>query len=270
MAESTERRPAWQRRVLAVLVAAGLAALGWGVNRGLDEGEESLRSEAPVRIRVETDPTKHYQPTDPGWQTYSFVTPEPRKRLGRPPAGPCREWRTWALARGGVDADGSRFYAYVQGKPESAILITGFEIDFVRRRKPIKGTHAYCPTGGAAANPRLVDVDLDTSPPAVRYAALGDDYPARRQLMFKLNGTDTEVFEISAHTRRCDCQWIARLHMVVDGEAHTEVLDDNGEPFRTSASHRSEHVQWDGKGWPRMSRAAWKGTLPMRWAQFRR
>jgi hypothetical protein len=215
---------------------------------------------------VQVDPALHFAPSDPGWQTYSFVTTREPRDLGRPPPL-CREWWAWARARDGVDADQTRVYVYLQGKPGTAVLITGLSVEFVSRAKPERGTHAYCPAGGAVASPRLVDIDLDTRPPDVRYAQPGDDFPARRRLPLTLTGAETEVIELVAHTRRCDCEWRARLQVVVDGERDEVVIDNNGEPFRTVASRRSAHHQWVAR-WKGMSQAEWKRTLPMRWARF--
>ena len=119
-------------------------------------------------------------------------------------------------------------------------------------------------------SPRLIDIDLDASPPEVRYANRGDDYPARRRLLLTLNGTETETLQITAHTRRCDCEWRVRLHMVVNGDRDSAVIDDGGKPFRTSASRRSSHVQWVGGRWARMSRETWMSTLPVEWSKLDR
>jgi hypothetical protein len=244
------------------------SALTWGVTRLLDT---STDDKGPaVRITAELDPARVYASSDPAWQTYGFVSTRSQDQLGTPPSYKCREWRTWALGRGGIDADQTKLYAFLQGRPDTAIEFTGIDIEFVRRTPALRATHAYCPAGGATASPRLVDIDLDTKPPTILYAQAGDDYPARHRLLLKLNGTDTETLQIVAHTRHCDCEWRARLHAVVDGHKEDVVIDNNGKPFRTSASERSSHFMWTGKRWAPMSRHEWKQTLPVRWAKFRR
>ncbi len=268
MSDDNSKRSWSQRTVPWLAAAVALPAIGWGVNELLDAGSDSLNGKPPVRVAVESDPARVFAPSDPGWQTYGFVSQANRAGLGQPPSELCREWRNWAIEGGGVDADQTRLYAFLQGVPDTAVAVTGLDVEVVRRKPAVSGTHAWCPAGGAVGSPRLVDIDLDTSPPTIRYAEAGDDFPARKRLLLTLNGTETETLQISAHTRRCDCAWRLILHLVVDTERREVIIDDGGEPFRTSASTRSSHVAWTGKRWERMSRAEWRKTLPMRWAHF--
>jgi hypothetical protein len=243
--------------------------VGWGVTQLLDKGADTLAEAPTIRVSLESDPARVYARDDPEWQTYGFVRTGSVADLGSPPTSRCREWRRWAIPAGGVDADQTRLYAFLQGRPDTAVVITGVDVEIVARRPPIVGTHAYCPApGGATASPRLVDIDLDFKPPRIRFAEIGDDYPQRRRLLLTLTGPETETLELSAHTRRCDCSWRARVYLVVDGEPSEVLLDDGGRPFRTSASGRARHVTWDGRGWVPLSRSDWKRSLPMRWHEL--
>jgi hypothetical protein len=264
-----DNRPWWKRGAWRLAGAIALPAIAWVVVQGLDEGKQSLKDEPPINISVVADASRVRAPNDPGWEPYGFVSPSAPAQLGRPPSELCREWRAWALDNGGVDADQTRLYAFLQGKATTAVAITGLDVEFARRGPAVKGTHAWCPTGGAVGSPRLVDIDLDAKPPAVRYAETGDDYPSRDRLLLTLNGTETETLEVTAHTRSCDCEWRIRLRMVINGKSHDALIDDDGKPFRTSASAASSHVTWNGRRWEPMSRSEWKKTLPMRWADFR-
>ena len=267
MSQDPDKQPLWRRLPVqlgaVVVTAAVTATVTWAVTRGLDEGSEAVTGDPPITISVEDDPARVYAPTDPGWQTYGFVSERTRDDLDDPPSQLCREWRTWALGQGGIDADQTRLYVFLQGKPNTAVAITGLEVEFTRRARALTGTHAWCPTGGAAASPNLAAVDLDKKPPTIRYAQRGDDFPGRSRLHLTLNGTETETVELTARTRRCDCEWRARVFMVVNGKKHEQVIDNDGRPFRTTASSRSKHVQWDGERWAPMSRAEWEQTLPM-------
>lgn len=259
-------RRGWRRLAGAALAAIAVAALGWGVTRLLDSGADAIDQAPLVTAFVETDLGRIFAGA-PEWQTYDFVAPLRASALRTPP-GRCREWRAWALDQGGVDADQTDAYAYLQGTPGTAVIIDDIEIEVVRRERPMRGTSGHCPAGGAAGSPRLIDVDLDEDPPVVRYAEPGDDAPTRRRLSFTLDGTETESFILRGHTTTCYCAWRARMKMVVDGRRTDVVLEDDGEPFRTSASRNASHMAWDGRRWRGMTRAEYELSLPMDWGDF--
>lgn len=247
--------------VVAVVSVVVAIAIGSG---GSSEVRPSARGPA-VRVLVETDPTVVFA-GQPEWQSYSFVTPIPPSRLSEQPPEACRAWRSWARRYDAVDADQTNAYATLQGRPDTAVQIDGVEVEMLRRAPAMRGTSGHClAPGGAVGNPRLIDVDLDADPPDVLYAELGDDFPQRRRLVFTLTGPETETLQLRAHTRRCDCTWRVRIHMVVDGRRQDVVVDDRGHPFRTSASGAAVHRQWSGVRWAPLSRAAWRRTLPVDW-----
>lgn len=263
-----DSRRGWSLRALVAITAvAATATVTWVVNRALDSGADAIDERALVTAHVEVDPAKVFA-GQPQWQTYDFVSSGTPTDLGPPPSAACREWRQWAVRRGGVDADETHVYAYLQGTPGTAVVIDEIEIDIVRRRVPSHGTSAHCSAGGAVGNPRLIDINLDTTRPEVLYAEAGDDYPARRRLNFTLADSESETFRLRAHTTRCDCDWRARVQMVVNGTRMELTLDDAGKPFRTSASRNTKHLAWDGRRWTAMSRADYEGTLPMDWGSF--
>lgn len=255
---------------VTVATAAIGAAVTWGVLLGLNAIRNALKDEVPVAISMETNPARVYPVGSPNWQTYGFVSRTGAADLATPPSILCRNWPRWARREGYVDADQTRLFIYLQGKANTAVAINGLEVRVVRRGRPVAGTYGWCPGGGAAASPRLIDVDLDAEPPRVRYGQPGDDFPFRRRLLFTLTGPETEVLQLVAHTRRCDCEWRAVIHMRVNGKRIEGVVEDQGKPFRTAASARSTHLQWDGKRWRPMSRREWKQALPVRWDEIHR
>lgn len=267
-AKLTERTAGRLRKwALGAAAVAGTAAIAWGVTNLLDKGAEAVKGSAPIALHVDTRLAVIYAGLPP-WQSYGFVV----RRTGSlpsPPSALCREWQDWAYGRGGVDAEQTRLQIQLQGRANTAILIDRVEVDVERRDKPLAGTLGYCAArGGAVASPRQVDINLDTSPPTVLFAMTGDDYPSRHRLPLTLTGSETELLEIKAHTRRCDCRWRAKLHMIVDGERYVAVIPNEGEPFRTTASVAARHLTWTGDRWRSMTRGEWKGTLPMNWARL--
>jgi hypothetical protein len=266
--------PNHRRRAARLFVWTGgivaATAIAWGVTHALDSGSRALEDEPPVKIYLETDPARVYA-GQPEWQTYDFVSPSTLTTPPAPASSRCRDWRIWAHRFGAVDADETTAYLYVQARPDTAVVIDGLEVEVTSRREPLRGPSGHCAAGGAVGNPRLIDINLDRTPPGVLYAEAGDDYPARRRILFRLRGSETETLQLRAHTRRCDCSWRARLHLVVDGEPHEITVDENGKSFRTSASRAAvRHLQWNEDRWRPMSRSDWRHTLPVNWQAFAR
>jgi hypothetical protein len=250
----------WRRAFVAACAAAAIAGIGWAVVKALDSGLSAVDSKPPVTALVETDPAKVFA-GHPEWQSYDFVSSRTTRELGQPPPR-CRDWRTWAQHADGVDADETNVHAYLQGTPGAAVIVDDIDVTLVRRSTPKPRTSAHCPApGGAVGNPRLIDIDLDADPPEVLYAEAGDDFSARRRLNFKLMDAQGETFRLHAHTRRCDCEWRARVHLVVNGQRLELTLDEDGRPFRTSASAPARHVAWNGRRWARIARAEWEHSL---------
>lgn len=266
MQDGSETSAGRARRVAAwALPVLGAAVIGAVVSQAVNRGSKSvLGGDKPYSLRLVTDPAVEFR-GDPEWQNYRFVMPDRRRLAGRPPRM-CRQWYTWAHRRGAQDADLTEAYLTIQGRPDTAILIEEVRAEIVKRDPVPAGAQGVCMApGGAESSPRLVDVNLDMRPPAVLLADVGDDFPQRGQLHLTLNGTETEELVIRAHTRTCDCRWRLYLQMVVNGKERDEVIDRDGEPFRTTASTASTHFAWTGQGWAHMSRQAWLDSRPMVW-----
>lgn len=253
-----------RRVVAAALAVVATAAVGWFVTRALDAGSDALDEKPLLHVSIEKDPARAYAGSPP-WQTASLILPNGPPHEKPPKGMYCRKWYAWGWKHGAVDADTTEVFLTLQGREATAILINRVEVEVVRRAAPVRGTHARCEAGGAVSNPRLMDVDLDTTPATVLFAQAGDDFPGRQRLHLKLNGTATEELRIRAHTRRCACDWRVRIGLVVNGEQGEVLIDDDGEPFRTTASRAARHVRWNGKRWTRIPRREWRRTLPISW-----
>jgi hypothetical protein len=259
-----ERRSRWRARLLAFGAVVGVAIVGWIVNKALDTGADEVSSKPPVAVSVVTDWKRIYAGA-PNWQVYRFVSNRPITSIGRPPSDQCAEWRAWALAAGGADADESRASVLIQGRPQTAVVIDAVDVEVVRRRPAPQGTYAVCPAGGPQGSPRRLLINLDSDPPTVRYGERGDDIAARKRLLFTLAGPQTEILDLVANTARCDCEWKAEIHMVVDGHEHVEEVDDGGRPFHTVASRRAAPFVWEQSRWRRLTSvdaARFRGSAP--------
>lgn len=216
-----------------------------------DESEppESPDSEEPrsdARLAVEADP-KVFQRGAPDWTDYSYVIPLDMDQVPPPPEGLCRGRRAWAYGLGGADAVYTVAQVTVRGQARGTVLIDGIEVDMLERRRPIRGTWARCPVGGADASPRMVQINLDRDPARVQYFEEGGD-PVE-ELSFTLMPGEVEFFQIWAWTQDCYCEWRLKLLLVDGGERREVLVDDNGEPFRTTASNRAVSAAWGQAAW---------------------
>ena len=96
-----------------MLAVVGTTALTWGVNRALDSSADAIEDTPEAVAHVEADPARVFA-GQPEWQTYDLVAAISRQTLSAPPSLRCREWRSWARQFGGVDADETHAYVYLQ------------------------------------------------------------------------------------------------------------------------------------------------------------
>ena len=100
-----------------------------------------------------------------------------------------------------------------------------------------------CPGRGAITDRRTISVDLDNETAQVF---------ADNELIaadFTLEPTGFEVFDVTAGTVECDCRWHLEIDVIRAGETETVVVDDGGQPFRTSSSTNSLWYQFSDGEW---------------------
>jgi hypothetical protein len=171
----------------------------------------------------------------------SWTVPHPLKDLEYP-AGDHRDadtWHEWAVSNGGGEDGSTLVEVIVQGRTSKAVVLTDLRVRVVKRRPPPKGTRVLL-TAGAGLPTRYFNVNLDDRPPTWQYEHGEDDTVKPVKFPYRVSGAQPEVFLLGAYTRDCDCQWSAELFWVADGKPDSLVLDNNGEPFRTISSKRSE------------------------------
>jgi len=84
-------------------------------------------------------------------------------------------------------------------------------------------------------------IDLDKKPPTIETAAdyrfLSDPTIPEEPVSFpyKVSESDPEVFYVIAFTEQCDCMWRIKLSWVAGGESGERVIDNKGQPFRTTS-----------------------------------
>lgn len=230
------------RKIVAAVGAAFLAGIGGGIAAWVLSAAESVAGEAfggpPLQVRVA--PAGTFASGHPYAPYYVL----PRARIAGPSALPDRETRVenffdheWAEKRGGLPGSPQIVRLELRGKTEEPIVVNAIRVNVVRSTAPIRGWYVAQP--GCGAEPvRLVDVDLDASPPSVRY--VDEKFRERKRLAFSVTRTDVELIELHASTERATVEWRAEvLFSGPDGQESLEI-DDGGRPFRVTTETESE------------------------------
>jgi len=147
--------------------------------------------------------------------------------------------------RGGVrlavdDTEGSREHSEVRlivtGAHPTPVLITDMRANIVKREQPIAETMVYGPPQAGGVNIQM-GFDLDSLNPIGRSfdkeQNLAGPYFAAKHVSVKAG--EQIVFQISAYTTKCYCEWEILVDAVVDGKDQTFTVKDGSRPFRTTA-----------------------------------
>lgn len=233
---------------VGVVIGVGLTTIvGWLVSHLAPGVFAALIKRPPVRIHVEVDPANMYAGS-PNWVGSSWVLPPELApdELGNPPTAICRDWRSWMWTKGAFDGDYTEIRVTLQGAAESTVLVDGLRVFAIEHSQPV-GNCVACPVGGADITPRSILVDLDWDPGVVTYS--DDGGAAGDRFTFALSKGEVESFNIRARTAQFRCRWTATLLLIVDGARQAIHLDDDGEPFRTSATNGLPRWTWSGDDW---------------------
>jgi hypothetical protein len=149
----------------------------------------------------------------------------------------------WAQRNGGFDAFSTNVRVVVQGRGAASVVLLGLEVDVITRRPPATGT-LIGPAGAGGIGVRYFDVDLDQPAPEAELGLQSEPRPGERPIDFpyKVSFSDPEVFLILAHTQKCDCRWIAKLHWESGGKSGTTLIRNGDQPFRTGAGGRARDI----------------------------
>lgn len=208
-----------------------------------------LLGDDPIEIRVEADPGKFLAHLPFRWAQFDYVFRQAPDELGRPP-DLCHHRQRWARDRGGVDAHRTILRVSIEGRDEErTVQLNQFRLLIHARRRPLAGTHAACPVGGAQPAIRKFAIDLDK-----RAACFTNKDGAcqRRVRPFTLSKGEVELFDITATTERCDCDWTVEMDYTVGDDERTQrITDQGGRPFRTTATSRAETFSHVDNRWYR-------------------
>lgn len=244
----------------ATILAAVIGVIGGVV--GGNENDNALpqsqdrntieENSPPVRVTV-ARPIR----VDPRWDEFPiFLIPRPIHEIPPPPSadrGPSKRY-DWARPLGGVDGGTTQVGIAVEGRSSSPIVLLGLEINVLKRRSPMTGSAVSRGGVGDYLQIRHIAVDLDRRPPSLlledsRHEAQSSTW----SFPLQLNMDAVEYIEIDASTDDYDVTWTATLRYIGNGKAKSLELDDNGRPFRTSATKRAiEYASNDGKTFQRL------------------
>jgi hypothetical protein len=149
-------------------------------------------------------------------------------------ADPARldEYLDFLHSHGAVDPYATSVRVTVQGRDESAVVVTGVSIKVVERRDTSGGVSIVY-AGGGELKVKPMRVDLDSPNPIAKPIPTDSGEPWSFPL--RVSSTDPEVLLINAETQTEGryYSWFAELHYIVGGKKEVARIDDNGRLFRT-------------------------------------
>jgi hypothetical protein len=229
-----------RRVAIAILLAALVVAAAVVFAGGSESAEPAL---APVTTEVPADPLLVASLTGDYMCENDWVTHRPPDQLSLPPDS-VTKWSDWDLVSDGVAAESGLVTLTVHGTGPNSVVLTGMSVT-VERAPPMTGTRLTKPCGGPEYM-RLVEIDLDEpdphptgqdlSPRMLRLAAENGWRSEPVRFPYEVSAQDSESFAVMASTSTCDCAWTLEVHWSSGGRSGTTVVDDNGHPFRVTAT----------------------------------
>jgi hypothetical protein len=156
------------------------------------------------------------------------------------PAPPTAEGgaEEWVQALGAVSADGQSVELTVRPAGEEALVLRALRVRVVRSAAPVDwnaySVGAHC---SAATDAKNFGVDLDASRPSARPAG------GQRSLPYRVSGSAPEVLDVRAAAREHDVSWYLELDWSSGDRRGSLRVDDEGKPFRTSATATASERQ---------------------------
>jgi hypothetical protein len=143
----------------------------------------------------------------------------------------------WALENRGVAGSPQVVRVELRGKSEEPVIVEAIRVDVVSASDPVSGWFVANP--GCGVEPvRVVNVDLDASPPDVTYFAETGELV--ESLALRVTRTDPEILEFHASTARSAVDWTAEVLFSGPDGADSVQIDDGGDPFHVTTETASE------------------------------
>jgi transcriptional regulator with XRE-family HTH domain len=138
--------------------------------------------------------------------------------------------RGWVSKLGAVSAGEQVVQVTVQGAGEETVVLNALRVQVVKSSAPLAWNAYGMGVGcGGGITPKTFGVSLDAARPQAAPEGGQQDFP------YKVSEKDPEVLKITARTGAHDVRWYLVLEWSSGGRHGTLTIDDNGEPFHTSA-----------------------------------
>ncbi|MFE5741885.1 helix-turn-helix domain-containing protein [Streptomyces celluloflavus] len=163
---------------------------------------------------------------DPCSQRY-LVDKKPDDMVPPPPEA---DVRGWVSKLGAVSAGEQIIQVTVQGAGHETVVLNALRVQVVKRSEPLTWNAYGMGVGcGGGMTPKTFGVSLDAARPQVTPEG------GQRGFPYKVSEKDPEVLKITARAGAHDVRWYLLLEWSSGGRHGTLPIDDNGEPFHTSA-----------------------------------
>jgi hypothetical protein len=149
----------------------------------------------------------------------------------------CTSLRESGRQAGAADYLSTFLHLIAEGRTLKDVVIVGINARIVRRDTRATGALISCVSAGAV-DVIALGLNLDEPEPVAR--SVNEESGKFEEPWF---GQDSAVtltkgellpFRITATTKKSYVEWELEIRMIVDGEREEMVLDDDGEPFRTT------------------------------------
>ncbi|MEV6175462.1 helix-turn-helix domain-containing protein [Streptomyces sp. NPDC051954] len=159
-----------------------------------------------------------------------YLIDEPSTKVPPPPFE--QDATAWVSAEGAVSAGEQLLTLTVQGTGEQTVVLDKLTVHVVGKDTPPAWNDYVMGVGcGGSVPTRPFTVALDAARPAVVAGSGQSDFP------LKVSESDPEVLRITADASAYDVRWYLELDWSSGPRKGTLVIDDGGEPFRTSGNN---------------------------------
>ncbi len=197
---------------------------------------------------VETEANRDAIDSKDGLLGGEYIVPQPIQDVPPPPLqiDACSGRHQWARSLGGMDVEATLARITISSSPGNQVQVVGVErVPMGDRRNPATGTLLACPGRGAVVPVRHLNLNLDTNGDEFYDGVSAEPVP----LNLSVPGGTTETIDLLATTQQYDWMYEVKLKLRVNGDDTEVTIDDNGEPFRTSARFNAKRYRWIDQQW---------------------